>query len=57
MDKQLEYLQRMKEIKEKHGHDKEISHGLADDLLCDILEDLGYKDVVEEYKKLPKYYA
>ena len=57
MNKHDEYLLKMKEIGEKHGNDEEVCHGLADDLLCQILNDLGYKDIAEEIEKLPKWYA
>ena len=57
MSKHDEYLLKMKEIGEKHGNDEEVCHGLADDLLCEILNDLGYNDIVEEFEKLPKWYA
>jgi hypothetical protein len=57
MNKHNEYLLKMKEIGEKYGNDEEVCHGLADDLLCQILNDLGYNDIVEEFEKLPKWYA
>lgn len=57
MNKHDEYLLKMKEIGEKYGNDEEVCHGLADDLLCQILNDLGYNDIVEEFEKLPKWYA
>lgn len=31
-------------------------HSEADLILCELLEKLGYENVVEEYKKIPKYY-
>ncbi|WP_313570739.1 hypothetical protein [Pantoea piersonii] len=37
--------------------DKEEAHGLADDALCDLLSALGYEDVVEAWKRVPKWYA
>ena len=57
MNKHDEYLLKMKEIGEKYGGDEEVCHGRADDLLCEILNDLGYNDIVEEFEKLPKWYA
>lgn len=57
MSKHDEYLLKMKEIGEKHGNDEEVCHVLADDLLCQILNDLGYNDIVEEFFKLPKWCA
>jgi hypothetical protein len=37
--------------------DIEINHSNADDLLCDLLNDLGYTELVTEFKKLEKWYA
>ncbi len=37
--------------------DSEIGHGMADDLLCEILMSLGYTKTVEEFHKLHKWYA
>lgn len=31
-------------------------HSEADLIVCELLEKLGYEQVVEEYKKIPKYY-
>jgi hypothetical protein len=39
------------------GVDIEVKHGDADDILCELLETLGYGDVVEEWKKVGKWYA
>ena len=35
----------------------ESDHYEADLLLCDLLEKLGYAEVVEVYKELPKWYS
>jgi len=37
--------------------DTEVAHCEADDLLCELLISLGYQDVVDEYYKVPKWYA
>lgn len=37
--------------------DLEVAHTEADDILCDFLISLGYKDVVDEYRKIDKWYA
>jgi len=37
--------------------DIELAHGKADDLLCELLTELGLSPVVEEYKKIKKWYA
>jgi hypothetical protein len=37
--------------------DKEMRHVYADDVLCSLLKDLGYSEVVEEYNKIDKWFA
>jgi len=37
--------------------DIEIAHGIADELLCKILTDMGYKKIVRLFNKLHKWYA
>ncbi len=56
-DKDKEYAEKMKQIIKKYGHDEEVCHIWADDLLCEILKELGFKETVEEYDKVPKWYA
>ncbi len=41
---------------EKHW-DTEEAHGLADEVLCNFLTDLGYGDVVDAWQRVPKWYA
>ena len=41
----------------KNEGDIEIGHCDADKILCDLLTRLGYADVVEAYKQIPKWYA
>jgi hypothetical protein len=55
MDKKLAkfYISKLKECR----GDTEIGHIDADWLLCDLLVQLGYSEVVEEFKKLTKWYA
>lgn len=48
---------RLRSIKEEYDDDPEVGHMLADDVLCDILIDLGYELVVSEYNGITKYYA
>ena len=45
-------LKRMQECR-----DVEHAHATADDILCDLLITLGYKDVINEYKKVRKWYG
>ena len=37
--------------------DTEAAHGIADDILCELLTSLGYGDVVEAWNKVEKWYA
>jgi len=37
--------------------DTEEAHVIADRVLCDLLSELGYRDVVTEYEKVGKWYA
>ena len=39
------------------SEDIELAHRDADKALCNFLEFLGYADVVQEYDKVPKWYA
>ena len=41
----------MKKLKDESDHDE------ADYLLCNLLEELGYTELVEVYRKLPKWYS
>ena len=49
------YMERLK-VAQQDG-DTESAHAEADDVLCDLLKELGYTKVIEEYKKVPKWYA
>ena len=42
---------------EQENSDTEETHVHADNVLCDLLTDLGYKPIVEEYHGVPKWYA
>lgn len=48
-------IQKLKNV--QSWNDIESAHGAADNVLCDLLENLGFKDVIEEYNKINKYYA
>lgn len=37
--------------------DAEVAHHEADKVLCYVLDQLGYRDVVEAWKKVPRWYA
>lgn len=42
---------------QQNNRDIEDAHGVADEVLLDLLRELGYQDVVEEYFKVEKHYA
>jgi len=39
------------------SEDCEIAHIDADAVLCEILETLGYSELVDKYKRINKWYA
>jgi hypothetical protein len=39
------------------GTDPEIAHGKADELLCEYLEAIGSRDIVESYMSIKKWYS
>lgn len=49
------YMEALKAAQQ--NNDTESAHVNADDILCNLLEDLGYKPIVEEYHKVDKWYA
>lgn len=50
-----EAVAKLKKLQE--SDDFESTHGAADKILCDLLESLGHKDVVDAWRKVGKYYA
>ena len=41
----------------KHCGDNEQGHLNADEALLELLEKLGYQEVVDEFRAVPKWYA
>ena len=37
--------------------DIEVAHSNADDILCKLLNELGFEDVVAEYEEVDKWFA
>jgi hypothetical protein len=50
-----EYLSKL-EILET-DEDIQASHEEADKILCDILNKMGFEDIVEAWERIDKYYA
>jgi hypothetical protein len=44
-------------IKECSKYDTENGHSEADSILCELLLELGYADVIEEFQNLEKWYS
>ena len=57
MNKKLneKYLNQMKQLVDIF--DTEVAHSTADEILCELLLEMGYKDLVDEYNKIDKWYA
>jgi hypothetical protein len=50
--------QAIEELKRAQGYgDKEFAHSYSDEVLCKLLKQLGYADVVAEWEKVDKWYA
>ena len=45
-----EFKQKMEDMKDKY--DPEKRHDVAEDLLCDVLSELGYSEGVEIFKRM-----
>ena len=56
MDKQ-KFKEAMENIFPDDGYDTEGAHGMADDLMCQLLEELGYEEGVKIFKNAEKWYA
>lgn len=52
-----DFKEKMLEIEAMGRDDIEASHAAADDLLCDVLAELGYIEGVNVYQELEKWYA
>jgi len=50
-----EILERLRRI--AAGGDTEMDHHDADEVLCELLIHLGYKDIVDAWAKVDKWYA
>lgn len=51
------FASEMQRIKEEHGWDKEVCHGVMDDLLCKVLIEHGYSEGVKIFEETGKWYA
>jgi hypothetical protein len=53
----LYYLTKMKEVLDNYNGDEEGDHTNVDKLLCELLEILGFKELIDTYGKIKKWYA
>ena len=37
--------------------DYEVAHAEADDVLCDLLREMGFNELVDSYEQVGKWYA
>lgn len=49
-------IDRLRQIQNPDG-DTEIQHQMADEVLCEMLRNLGCHHLVREWEKVPKWYA
>ncbi len=40
-----------------NGEDEEEFHKLADDIMCEVLNQLGYGEGIEVFRRNPKWYC
>ena len=52
-----ECLKSLKAANDIAEDDTEAAHVMSDDAICRLLIKLGYRDVIEEYRKVPKWYS
>lgn len=50
-------LARLEELVNKKHPNEEEDHAEADDILCDMLNALGYKDLTDAWDKIGKWYS
>lgn len=56
-ERKKNYIALLKSTREVFEDDTEMAHIQADEIICAVLEELGYKDIVDEYNKIYKWYA
>ena len=57
MKKKINVEDYLKRLKECDRYDTECAHGRADEILCELLRELGYSDIVDAYEDIDKWYA
>lgn len=54
-EQRKDFIEQLK--KEASNQDHEVAHITADNILCEILNTLGYSDIVEAFNEIFKWYA
>ena len=52
-----EFAKRMQEIGDRYSGDEETSHSMMDDLMCNLLIELGYGEGIDIFDHTSKWYA
>lgn len=52
---EIKYLNQLQSLQTLR--DTEVAHSEADDILCEILTEMGYNDIVKAYETINKWYA
>ena len=52
-----EFADRMRQIAEDTWNDAEGRHAMADELMCELLEALGYEEGIEIFDDMEKWYS
>lgn len=56
-DNDIDYADKIREIKDEYGGDKQKAHALMDEVLCEALREHGEGELVEEFENYGKWYA
>jgi hypothetical protein len=51
------YQKKLKEIINKYDFDEEVRHIEADNLLIELLKELGFEKITNIYEKIDKWFA
>lgn len=52
-----QFYERMLEIPKKYYYDDEATHMYMDELMCELLAELGYGDGVKVFEETQKWYS
>ena len=52
-----EFAKRMRDIHDMYSDDEEVVHSEMDDLMCDLLRELGYGEGIDIFDHTHKWYA